>query len=130
MVISVALGMMIAALVVFPVLKIIGKEIFSVIFKSTVRQIGQNVQLTEHSNSADLLPFVSEQLLFPQYQAVEFTNPSSNNPANSQPAGKSGNEGFNKFPAVIPMDPPENFPPSDSNIPLNSLKIDENYLRF
>lgn len=71
MAISIAAGIMIASVVVFPTLKLIGHEFMKVIVKSTVRKIGQNVILTSDQDSLDLIPLISDKILFPQYQTGE-----------------------------------------------------------
>ncbi|MDO4587437.1 MAG: hypothetical protein Q4C95_09085 [Planctomycetia bacterium] len=71
MAISIAAGILIASVIVFPTLKLIGHEFMKVIVKSTVRKIGQNVILTSDQDSLDLIPLISDKFLFPQYQTGE-----------------------------------------------------------
>lgn len=73
--ISVVAGMLIAIFIVFPLLKIGVVELFEVVVKSKARSIGQNFTLTNESSEVDLLPFLSEQFLFPSYESVEMRNP-------------------------------------------------------
>lgn len=72
MLISVIVGILIATTIVFPSLRFVGRELYVVIVKSTVRRIGQTVPINNEHNSSDLLPFISEQILFPQSHEAEF----------------------------------------------------------
>lgn len=72
MLISIVAGILIATTVVFPTLKFVGREFVMVIAKTAVRKIGQKIQITSDHSSADLIPFYTEQILFPQSQEVEF----------------------------------------------------------
>ncbi|MBQ6828820.1 MAG: hypothetical protein IJO46_12480, partial [Thermoguttaceae bacterium] len=71
MMISTVSGVLIAAVVVFPLMRLAVKEIFTTIAKSAVRKIGSNVAISENAPQSDLLPFISEQLVFPRYEATE-----------------------------------------------------------
>lgn len=70
--ISIVSGVLIAVIVVFPTLRFVGRELAIVIAKSTVRRIGQKVQVSADQSTMELFPLLSEQLLHPQLQEVEF----------------------------------------------------------
>ena len=72
MLISIIAGILIATTVVFPTLRFACREFGIVITKTTVRKIGQKIPVSSGHQSADLLPFYTEQLLFPKSQEVEF----------------------------------------------------------
>ena len=63
--------------VVFPLMRLAVKEVFTTIAKSAVRKIGVNVAISENAPQSDLLPFISEQLVFPRYESTE--SPPTNN---------------------------------------------------
>ena len=67
MMISIVSGVLIAVVVVFPLMRLAVKEVFTTIAKSAVRKIGVNVAISENAPQSDLLPFISEQLVFPRY---------------------------------------------------------------
>ena len=67
MMISTVSGVLIAVVVVFPLMRLAVKEVFTTIAKSAVRKIGVNVAISENAPQSDLLPFISEQLVFPRY---------------------------------------------------------------
>ena len=70
MMISTVSGILIAVLVVFPLMRLAVKEVFTTIAKSAVRKIGENVAISENAPQSDLLPFISEQLVFPRYETA------------------------------------------------------------
>lgn len=70
--ISIVSGVLIAVIVVFPTLRFVGRELAIVIAKSTVRRIGQKVNVSANQSTMELLPLISEQILYPQIQEVEF----------------------------------------------------------
>lgn len=65
--ISVVAGVLIATVIVFPVLKLVGREVIVTIAKSAVRKIGQKVTIQHGQDSSILLPFLSEQMLHPRH---------------------------------------------------------------
>lgn len=71
-VISVVAGIALAAGVVFPALKYVVRELFVTVATSKVRNISDNITFSQGATNADVLPFISEQILFPHYEAVEF----------------------------------------------------------
>ncbi len=77
MMISIVSGVLIAVVVVFPLMRLAVKEVFTTIAASAVRKIGVNVAISETAPQSDLLPFISEQLVFPRYESTEL-QPSDN----------------------------------------------------
>ena len=76
MMISIVSGVLIAVVVVFPLMRLAVKEVFTTIAKSAVRKIGVNVAISENAPQSDLLPFISEQLVFPRYdESTELQSP-------------------------------------------------------
>ena len=71
MMISTVSGVLIAVVVVFPLMRLAVKEVFTTIAKSAVRKIGVNVAISETAPQSDLLPFISEQLVFPRYESTK-----------------------------------------------------------
>ncbi|MDO5580109.1 MAG: hypothetical protein Q4G69_03165 [Planctomycetia bacterium] len=71
MMISTITGVLIAAFIVYPALRLVGKEMYSIIERSTVRRIGEKVSLPQGAETNALLPFLSEKFLFPQTETVE-----------------------------------------------------------
>ncbi len=69
--ISTVAGILIATFVVFPLMRLAVREIFTTIAKSAVRKIGENVAISENAPQSDLLPFISEQLVFPRYETAD-----------------------------------------------------------
>ncbi|MBQ1277162.1 MAG: hypothetical protein IIY07_00795, partial [Thermoguttaceae bacterium] len=70
MMISTVSGVLIAVVVVFPFMRLAVKEVFTTIAKSAVRKIGVSVPVSENAPQSDLLPFISEQLMFPRYETA------------------------------------------------------------
>lgn len=70
--ISIVAGVLIAVVVVFPTLRLVGRELAIVIAKSTVRRIGQKVTVSADQSTLNLFPLWSEQILYPKSQEVEF----------------------------------------------------------
>ncbi|MBQ8363626.1 MAG: hypothetical protein IJX36_06850, partial [Thermoguttaceae bacterium] len=68
--ISTVAGILIATFVVFPLMRLAVREMFATIAKSAVRKIGENVAISENAPQSDLLPFISEQLVFPRYETA------------------------------------------------------------
>ncbi|MDO5309289.1 MAG: hypothetical protein Q4G03_07330 [Planctomycetia bacterium] len=73
MFISTAVGILIAVCVVFPALRYAVQEVVTVITASKVRQFGESVPISPNHSEADLLPFLSEHMLYPHYEAVEIS---------------------------------------------------------
>ena len=71
MMISTAAGVLIAVCIVFPTLKLFVQEIVSVVTESKVRSIGESVPISPNNPETDILPFLSERMLYPHYEAVE-----------------------------------------------------------
>lgn len=71
MMISTITGILIAAFIVFPALRLVGSEMYTIIKRSTVRRIGEKVTIPQGAETNALLPFLSEKFLFPQTETVE-----------------------------------------------------------
>ncbi len=69
--ISIITGTLIAFFIVFPSLRFVSKEVYNIILKSTVRKIGEKVPITRNQDSSVLMPFITEQILYPKYQTSE-----------------------------------------------------------
>ena len=106
MLISIVAGILIATMVVFPTLKFVGREFVVVIAKTAVRKIGQKIQITSDHSSADLIPFYTEQILFPQSQEVEFL-----------PKETAEAENIPFIPMNPDADPSENYLPVSEDAP-------------
>ncbi|MBR0226225.1 MAG: hypothetical protein IJL92_09230 [Thermoguttaceae bacterium] len=65
-------GIALAVGVVFPALKYVATEIFITVAESRVRKLSGNVTLSPEEAEFDVIPLISEQILFPRYEAVEF----------------------------------------------------------
>lgn len=65
-------GIALAVCVVFPALKYVVEEIFTTVIESKVRKIDGNVTFSSVDSELDVIPLISEQILFPRYEAVEF----------------------------------------------------------
>ena len=65
-------GVALAAGVVFPALKYVATEIFITVAESKVRKMSGNFTISPNDSEFDVIPFISEQILFPHYEAVEF----------------------------------------------------------
>ena len=65
-------GIALAVCVVFPALKYVVEEIFTTVIESKVRKIDGNVTFSAVDSELDVIPLISEQILFPRYEAVEF----------------------------------------------------------
>ena len=65
-------GVALAVGVVFPALKYVVTEIFITVAESRVRKLSGNVTLSPEEAEFDVIPLISEQILFPRYEAVEF----------------------------------------------------------
>ncbi|MBR5243924.1 MAG: hypothetical protein IKW13_06800, partial [Thermoguttaceae bacterium] len=111
MMISTVSGVLIAVVVVFPLMRLAVKEVFTTIAKSAVRKIGVHVPVSENAPQSDLLPFISEQLMFPRYETAN-------------PQGVGGGETpwepgtrFETFapPSVDPASTPPTLEPESSN---------------
>ncbi|MDO5567309.1 MAG: hypothetical protein Q4G59_11680, partial [Planctomycetia bacterium] len=81
--ISVVAGVLIATVIVFPVLKLVGREVIVTIAKSAVRKIGQKVSIQHGQDSSILLPFLSEQMLHPKHTVLNPDAPPSDTPSDS-----------------------------------------------
>ena len=67
MMISSVFGFLIAVIVVWPLICLAANELFSTIVKSAARKIGVTVPVSENAPQSDILPLISEQLVFPDY---------------------------------------------------------------
>lgn len=65
-------GIVLAVCVIFPALKYVVEEVFTTVAKSKVRQLDGNVTSSGVDSEFDVIPLISEQILFPRYEAVEF----------------------------------------------------------
>lgn len=65
-------GIALAVCVIFPALKYVVEEIFATVIESKVRKIDGNVTFSDVDSELDVIPLISEQILFPRYEAVEF----------------------------------------------------------
>ena len=65
-------GVALAVGVVFPALKYVATEIFITVAESKVRKMSGNLTISPTDPEFDVIPFISEQILFPHYEAVEF----------------------------------------------------------
>ena len=65
-------GIALAVCVIFPALKYVVEEIFATVIESKVRKIDGNVTFSNVDSELDVIPLISEQILFPRYEAVEF----------------------------------------------------------
>ena len=72
-------GIALAVGVVFPMLKYVATEIFITVAESKVRKLGGNLNVSPHDPEIDVIPFISEQILFPHYEAVEFGDEAGRN---------------------------------------------------
>ena len=70
-------GVALAVGVVFPLLKYVATEIFVTVAESKVRKLSGNLTVSPHDPELDVIPFISEQILFPHYEAVEFGDEAS-----------------------------------------------------
>ncbi len=80
--ISVVAGVLIATVIVFPVLRFVGREVIVTIAKSAVRKIGQKVSIQHGQDSSILLPFLSEQMLHPKHTVLNPDSQPSDAPSN------------------------------------------------
>ncbi len=69
--ISVITGVCIATFIIFPLLRVVGEEVFTVVAKSVVRHMGERVSLSAMGSDASLLPILSEQFIFPKLDNSE-----------------------------------------------------------
>lgn len=67
-------GVVLAVGVVFPLLKYVTIEIITTVAESKVRKLSGNLTVSPHDPEVDVIPFISEQILFPHYEAVEFNS--------------------------------------------------------
>ena len=72
-------GVALAVGVVFPMLKYVATEIIMTVAESKVRKLSGNLSVSPHDPEIDVIPFISEQILFPHYEAVEFGDEASRN---------------------------------------------------
>lgn len=70
--ISMIAGIALAMGVVFPALKYVVTEIFTTVAESKVRKLNGNLSISPDESEFDVIPLISEQILFPHYEAVEF----------------------------------------------------------
>ena len=66
MMISTVSGLLIAVVVVWPLLCLAAKEVLATIALSAVRKIGVNVQISESAPQQDVLPLITEYIVFPR----------------------------------------------------------------
>ncbi|MGI6401492.1 MAG: hypothetical protein ACOX0A_05200 [Thermoguttaceae bacterium] len=67
-------GVALAVGVIFPALKYVATEIYATVAESRVRKISGNFTVYPGDMQVDVIPFISEQILFPRYEAVEFSS--------------------------------------------------------
>ncbi len=72
-------GIALAVGVVFPMLKYVATEIFITVAESKVRKLSGNLTVSPHDPEIDVIPFISEQILFPHYETVEFGDEAGRN---------------------------------------------------
>ncbi|MBQ9371626.1 MAG: hypothetical protein IJU03_05495 [Thermoguttaceae bacterium] len=69
--ISTIVGVLIAVCIVFPLLYRVVEEVYMTVATSVVRRYSQNVVTPQLESNLDVMPFITEQILYPHYDAGE-----------------------------------------------------------
>ncbi len=67
--ISTVSGLLIAVVVVWPLIRLVARDVLSTIAMSAVRKIGVGVPVSENAPQSDVLPLISEHIVFPRYES-------------------------------------------------------------
>ena len=108
MMISTISGVLIAVVVVFPLMRLAVKEVFTTIAKSAVRKIGVNVSVSKNAPQSDVFPLISEQLVFPHYSESTALQPFD---------GESGTHAETSAFGGLSTDDPASTPPTLEPVP-------------